>query len=87
VERSVFGSHFISQHQTIVEAIWMVADKLVMNESPEPMTGQGTDNFHQFRSYLYLLARSHIGGQHRARLDPSDLVQQSPKVGAAVANS
>jgi len=40
------------------------------------MAGQA-DAFHQFRSYLYLLARSHIGGRHRARLDPSDIVQQS----------
>jgi RNA polymerase sigma-70 factor (ECF subfamily) len=34
-------------------------------------------DFQQYRSYLYLLARSHIGARFQARLDPSDLVQQT----------
>lgn len=34
-------------------------------------------DFEQYRSYLYLLARSHIGPRHQSRLDPSDIVQQS----------
>jgi RNA polymerase sigma-70 factor (ECF subfamily) len=34
-------------------------------------------DFEHFRSYLYLLARAHIGPRHQSRLDPSDIVQQS----------
>jgi RNA polymerase sigma-70 factor (ECF subfamily) len=37
----------------------------------------GSDNLQRFQSYLYLLAMSHIGSRHRARLDPSDIVQQT----------
>ena len=39
-------------------------------------SSQGRD-WGQFRSYLYLLARSHIGRRYRTRLDPSDIVQQT----------
>ena len=38
---------------------------------------EGDGNFHQYRSYLYLLARSHIGRRNQSRLDPSDIVQQT----------
>ena len=43
---------------------------LTPNQAPTP-------DFQQYRSYLYLLARSHIGTRFQARLDPSDLVQQT----------
>lgn len=48
----------------------------VIMSDPAP-GGSLQDDFEQFRSYLYLLARSHIGPRHRARIDPSDLVQQT----------
>jgi RNA polymerase sigma-70 factor (ECF subfamily) len=54
----------------------MVADTPTMTPLPKPTEGVAAE-FHQVRSYLYLLARSHIGLRHRARLDPSDIVQQS----------
>lgn len=39
---------------------------------------QSTDTDHeQFRSYLYLLARSHLGPNTAHRIDASDLVQQT----------
>jgi RNA polymerase sigma-70 factor (ECF subfamily) len=31
----------------------------------------------QYRPYLYLLARSHIGTRHQAKIDASDIVQQT----------
>jgi RNA polymerase sigma-70 factor (ECF subfamily) len=45
--------------------------------SPKSATGHGNEDFQQFRSYLYLLARAHLGPRHGIRLDPSDIVQQS----------
>lgn len=48
-----------------------------MTESPKSSEGQIAEDFEQFRSYLYLLARSHIGRRNQARLDPSDIVQQT----------
>src|SRR5215475_8178161 len=48
-----------------------------MGASQESVVYLGDDKFQRFRSYLYLLARSHIGPRHRARLDPSDIVQQT----------
>jgi RNA polymerase sigma-70 factor (ECF subfamily) len=47
------------------------------NQSPIAAAREGRDNFQQYRSYLYLLARSHIGRRNQARLDPSDIVQQT----------
>ena len=55
----------------------MVALILTMCQSPQRAEERKREDFQQFRSYLYLLARSHIGPRHRCRLDPSDLVQQS----------
>jgi RNA polymerase sigma-70 factor (ECF subfamily) len=55
----------------------MVVDALMMTESPKSVAGHRNEHFQQFRSYLYLLARAHIGPRHRAKLDPSDIVQQS----------
>jgi RNA polymerase sigma-70 factor (ECF subfamily) len=55
----------------------MVAGTLMTTASPNPTASHGTEDFQQFRSYLYLLARAHLGPRHRVRLDPSDIVQQS----------
>lgn len=55
----------------------VVAGVLMMTESTESSARRGGEGFEQFRSYLYLLARSHIGRRNRARLDPSDIVQQT----------
>ena len=51
----------------------MVLDTVAMTDSLAP----NLEDFLQFRSYLYLLARSHIRARHRTRLDPSDIVQQT----------
>jgi RNA polymerase sigma-70 factor (ECF subfamily) len=42
--------------------------------SMSPPTARAVD---RYRSYLYLLARAHIGARHQAKIDPSDVVQQS----------
>ena len=55
----------------------MIADAVAMADSLKPSPGCDGGDFQQFHSYLYLLARSHIGARHRARLDPSDIVQQT----------
>jgi RNA polymerase sigma-70 factor (ECF subfamily) len=49
-----------------------------MTLKPDSRLGsQSPKDFQQYRAYLYLLARSHIGPRHQARIDPSDIVQQS----------
>jgi RNA polymerase sigma-70 factor, ECF subfamily len=53
----------------------MVADTF-MTTSDSPRDALQRD-FGPYQSYLYLLARSHIGRRHQARLDPSDIVQQT----------
>src|SRR5207237_414921 len=55
----------------------MLADTVTMTETPKSLERSEHSQFQQFRSYLYLLARSHIGSRHRTRLDHSDIVQQS----------
>jgi RNA polymerase sigma-70 factor (ECF subfamily) len=55
----------------------MLSGTLTMAATPNFAVSAGTSDFQQFRSYLYLLARAHIGSRHRAKLDPSDIVQQS----------
>jgi RNA polymerase sigma-70 factor (ECF subfamily) len=55
----------------------MISGAITMTQSPVLPAEQSGDEFAQFRSYLYLLARSHICPRHRARLDPSDIVQQT----------
>lgn len=53
------------------------AGRFPMSEPRETAVCEEADKFERFRSYLYLLARSHIGSRHRVRLDPSDIVQQT----------
>lgn len=48
-----------------------------MTVSPASTACYEAEKLQRFRSYLYLLARSHIGSRQRARLDPSDIVQQT----------
>jgi len=54
----------------------MVGSTLSMAHSLQDAAEADRD-FERFRSYLYLLARSHIGTRHQARIDPSDIVQQT----------
>src|SRR5262245_42023257 len=54
----------------------MVADTLIMTPTVADERSPDRD-FAPYYSYLYLLARSHIGRRHQARLDPSDIVQQT----------
>jgi RNA polymerase sigma-70 factor (ECF subfamily) len=55
----------------------MTADTFTMDQSSRASPARDAGDFSQFRAYLYLLARSHIGSRQRSRLDPSDIVQQS----------
>lgn len=55
----------------------MVSPTLPMAQSPRPASGDDGRDLEQYRSFLYLLARSHIGAQRQARLDPSGIVQQT----------
>ena len=45
-----------------------------MTLSPNPSRPHDVQ---EYQSYLYLLARSHIGPRHQAKIDPSDIVQQT----------
>jgi RNA polymerase sigma-70 factor (subfamily 1) len=54
----------------------MVAGLLLMSQLQTSEKPQPRD-FSPYQSYLYLLARSHLGRRHQARLDPADLVQQT----------
>jgi DNA-directed RNA polymerase specialized sigma24 family protein len=55
----------------------MLTDTLIMSSLPGSLREPREHDFEAFRSYLYLLARSHIGSRHQARIDPSDMVQQT----------
>src|SRR3954464_5677965 len=53
----------------------MAPDTVLMSNLETP--GELGRDFSPYQSYLYLLARSHMGRRHQARLDPSDIVQQT----------
>lgn len=42
-----------------------------------PATANGAPRPEDFRQYLALLARAHLGPKQRAKVDPSDMVQQT----------
>jgi RNA polymerase sigma-70 factor (ECF subfamily) len=56
--------------------VTMVAETLPVS-TPETPGGSFERDFVPYQSYLYLLARSHIGRRYQARIDPSDIVQQT----------
>jgi hypothetical protein len=45
--------------------------------------GDGEPSFDRFRDYLVLLARAQMDARLRARLNPSDIVQQTLLSGSA----
>jgi RNA polymerase sigma-70 factor, ECF subfamily len=57
--------------------IYLSQESYAMSSMTPSIDEQAARDYQKYRSYLYLLARSHIGARHRGRLDPSDLVQQT----------